>query len=124
MLVRFHAPAVWETVTAAGLPGQLYLEPVQQRTMALVGFPPANFLPGTLESANGQPRCRTALFESPVETRNGPVSEGPVNVGIRPEIVEHTPRTARLPGLATSRPCDDTHAWRQPVSTRKQPLRL
>ena len=71
-------------VVEAGLPGQLYLEPDQQRTMALVGFPPANFLPGTLESRNGRPQCRTALFEMPVETRNGAVSDGPVNVGIRP----------------------------------------
>lgn len=84
-------------VVESGLPGQLYLEPVQQRTMALVGFPPANFLPGTLDSSNGQPQCRTALFETRVETRNGAVSGGPVNVGFRPESLHISSNGASPP---------------------------
>ncbi len=70
-------------VVASGLPSALYDRPGSARTMALVGFPPANFLAGRLERRDGMTYCVTHLFETPVATAGA--GDGPVSVGIRPE---------------------------------------
>ncbi len=73
-------------IVEAGEPERLYRDPTHARTMALVGFPPANFLPGSLERHDGGLVCRTTLFHLPVrlESRVNDVV-GAVAVGIRPE---------------------------------------
>jgi ABC-type sugar transport system ATPase subunit len=50
------------TIIEAGVPERLYREPENMRTMALVGFPPANFLRGSLQRRNGEVWCATSLF--------------------------------------------------------------
>lgn len=67
-------------------PELLYREPQHAHTMALVGFPPANFLRGTLEQRDGQYWCTTPLFAFPADIA---VSIAPrdVYVGLRPERI-------------------------------------
>lgn len=76
-------------IVESGPPEQLYRRPAQARTMALVGFPGANFLPGALHEEAGTPRCQTSLFDVPVELgAHAPditIAGGEVMVGIRPE---------------------------------------
>jgi ABC-type sugar transport system ATPase subunit len=72
--------------------------------MALVGFPPANFLAGRLERRDGATRCVTDLFDAPVAA--GGV-EGPVVIGIRPEHVRlavNQNGNGRVPAAAISLP--------------------
>ncbi|MDQ3780808.1 MAG: ABC transporter ATP-binding protein [Chloroflexota bacterium] len=72
-------------IVESATPERLYREPEWAQTMALVGFPPANFLEGTVADESGTPWCRTALFSFPIET---PLpNPGPVTVGIRPEAL-------------------------------------
>ena len=74
------------TIVEAGEPVRLYADPRRARAMALVGFPPANFLSGTVERRDGGEWCRTALLEFPVEPDpGGAAPSGPVTVGLRPE---------------------------------------
>lgn len=70
-------------IIESGDPTQLYDRPGRLRTMALVGFPPANFLPGTVERRADGTWCRTGLFEVPVDIADG--LEERVTIGIRPE---------------------------------------
>ncbi len=72
-------------IIEAGEPEHLYREPAWAQTMALVGFPPANFLDGTIEGDEGSQRCRTSLFSFPIATTA--TTSGPVVVGIRPEAM-------------------------------------
>lgn len=72
-------------VVESGNPAGLYDAPANVRTMALVGFPPANFLLGSVRVHNGQTMLETPLFESAVELTL-PI-DGQVVVGIRPEKV-------------------------------------
>ena len=72
------------TIVEDGEPERLYRDPERARTMALVGFPPANFLTATLDVREGGPVCRTALFEFSVQL-GGPRAEDGVVVGVRPE---------------------------------------
>jgi len=82
-------------VVEAGPPDALYHDPERARTMALVGFPPANFLSGTLEARGPQTLCRTALFDVPVELLDGSAA-GPVVVGVRPERLALEPPNGRV----------------------------
>jgi ABC-type sugar transport system ATPase subunit len=72
-------------VVESGFPAGLYDAPANLRTMALVGFPPANFFVGSVRQHNGRAVCQTALFEAPVAL-TAPI-EGQVIIGIRPEHV-------------------------------------
>jgi ABC-type sugar transport system ATPase subunit len=73
-------------IVEAGEPERLYREPERVRTMALVGFPPTNFLDGTLELRGDAAWCRTRLFDFPVRLATGAgVGAGTVLVGLRPE---------------------------------------
>ena len=72
-------------VVESGNPAGMYDAPANVRTMALVGFPPANFLLGSVSILNGQTVLETPLFESAVELTM-PI-DGQVVVGIRPEKV-------------------------------------
>jgi ABC-type sugar transport system ATPase subunit len=82
-------------IIESGEPERLYRQPANLRTMALVGFPPSNFLEGMLEPRNGRGGgadvgawCRTSLFDFPV--RLDPdvgAGAGRVTVGLRPEDV-------------------------------------
>ncbi len=74
------------TVIEAGLPETLYREPGNVRTMALVGFPPANFLRGSLELRDGQSWCITPLFSFPADV-DGATETGDVLIGLRPERI-------------------------------------
>ena len=74
------------SIVEAGPPQSLYREPQHARTMALVGFPPANFLDGVLDFRSATPRCRTPLFEIPVQLApSTPIDGSQVVVGLRPE---------------------------------------
>ncbi|MGI9252596.1 MAG: ABC transporter ATP-binding protein, partial [Thermomicrobiales bacterium] len=75
-------------IVEAGNPTGLYDAPSNMRTMALVGFPPANFLLGSIRNHNGQTLCETTLFEINVELTQ-PI-DGQVVIGIRPERVRVT----------------------------------
>ncbi len=70
-------------IVESGSPSELYDRPNRARTMALVGFPPANFLAGRLERRDGATHCVTELFDVPVAAAQA--ADGPVRVGIRPE---------------------------------------
>lgn len=83
------------TIIESGDPEALYREPRQVQTMALVGFPPANFLRGTLTRRGDAFQCETRLFSFPVdvlsETRGGDVF-----VGVRPERIHMSHRVREL----------------------------
>ena len=77
-------------IVEAGEPERLYRQPGHARTMALLGFPRANLLPGTLTAANGRWRCQTDLFEFAVVAEAGALdgaTDRDVVVGLRPEDV-------------------------------------
>lgn len=74
------------SIIESGHPERLYREPRLVATMALVGFPPANFLPGSLRRVNDDLICETELFQFPAEVRDG-VATTDVIVGIRPERI-------------------------------------
>ena len=69
---------------------EIYWHPQHLRTMELLGYPTSNLLSGKLVVQSNQVRCRTSLFEFPVEL-NQPDSAGPgledVTVVIRPQDV-------------------------------------
>ena len=67
-------------------PEALYRRPTHAHTMALVGFPPANFLRGTLEHRGDQYWCTTPLFAFPAEV-SAPNAPRDVYVGLRPERI-------------------------------------
>lgn len=89
-------------IVESGPPERLYRRPGHARTMALVGFPGANFLPGTLHEDAGSLQCRTSLFDVPVQLDGGEPGNLPggsdVVVGIRPEelLIDAGPATDRL----------------------------
>jgi len=77
-------------IVESGEPERLYRLPGHLRTMELVGFPRANFVPGTLRGVDGALRCETRLFDAPVRFEPGPrldFEETAVSVGVRPEDV-------------------------------------
>jgi ABC-type sugar transport system ATPase subunit len=74
------------TIIESGLPEQLYREPRNVGTMALVGFPSANFLQGSLERRGGETWCSTRLFDFPADLPTER-SNRDVLVGIRPERI-------------------------------------
>lgn len=67
-------------------PEQLYRSPQHAHTMALVGFPPANFLRGTLEHRGDQYWCTTPLFAFPADI-SASGAHRDVYVGLRPERI-------------------------------------
>lgn len=67
-------------------PELLYRTPQHAHTMALVGFPPANFLRGTLEHRGDQYWCVTPLFAF-LAAIASPNAQRDVFVGIRPERI-------------------------------------
>lgn len=73
-------------IVEEGPPEEIYRNPSHQRSMALVGFPPANFLPGRIEAMADGAICRTQLFALPVRLSDGGDGSD-VIVGIRPEAV-------------------------------------
>ncbi len=75
-------------VVETGHPAGMYDAPASLRTMSLVGFPPANFLLGSIRTHNGETLLETPLFEAPVDL-TAPI-DGQVVVGIRPEKVRVT----------------------------------
>ena len=81
------------TIGESGLPEALYREPGNVRTMALVGFPPANFLQGSLEQRDGAVWCSTALFAFPTALTSESPASGDVLVGVRPERIHLSHRT-------------------------------
>jgi ABC-type sugar transport system ATPase subunit len=76
-------------------PESLYREPQHAHTMALVGFPPANFLRGTLEHRDGQYWCATPLFAFPADIASPEVPRD-VYVGLRPERIHLSHRIGEV----------------------------
>jgi ABC-type sugar transport system ATPase subunit len=89
------------TIIEHGLPETLYHEPRNLGTMALVGFPPANFLRGSLERRDGAIWCATSLFAFPADVPSN-TPPGDVVVGFRPERIHLSCRTGDQDG-ATGR---------------------
>ncbi len=87
------------TIIESGVPERLYREPHDVRTMALVGFPPANFLAGSLEQQDGRTVCVTSLFAFPVDVANGSPASN-VLVGVRPERIHLAHRAADADGAS------------------------
>ena len=78
------------TVLEHGVPETLYREPRHMGTMALVGFPPANFVRGSLERRDGENWCTTSLFAFPADVSSASASGSQsrdVMVGFRPERI-------------------------------------
>ena len=78
------------TVLEHGVPESLYREPRHMATMALVGFPPANFVRGSLERRDGESWCTTSLFAFSADVSSASVSGSQprdVMVGFRPERI-------------------------------------
>jgi ABC-type sugar transport system ATPase subunit len=81
------------TIIEAGSPERLYRAPSRAGTMVLVGFPPANFLPGSLERRGSATWCRTPLFSFVAELPGVPAHDrDDVLVGVRPESLHLTHR--------------------------------
>jgi ABC-type sugar transport system ATPase subunit len=80
-------------VAEAGPPERLYESPARAATMRLLGFPGANFLPGTLTSRNGSRWCSAGALSFPVELSR-PLPDGDVAVGLRPEAIHLNGRQA------------------------------
>ena len=74
------------SIVESGPPERLYRHPRAVATMALVGFPPANFLRGTLEHRGDDATCNTPLFRFSADIADNRAS-GDVIVGLRPERV-------------------------------------
>jgi len=85
------------TVIEHGLPETLYREPRNLGTMALVGFPPANFLRGSLERRNDETWCVTELFTFAAEVPSN-AAPGDVIVGFRPERIHLSHHTGNQDG--------------------------
>jgi ABC-type sugar transport system ATPase subunit len=75
------------TMIEHGSPETLYREPRNLGTMALVGFPPANFLRGSVERRDGAIWCATSLFAFPADVPAN-TAAGDVIVGFRPERIQ------------------------------------
>jgi ABC-type sugar transport system ATPase subunit len=91
MLARTLAVLDNGAIIDTGTPERIYRQPRDARTMKLVGFPEANFIPGTLETIGTTLQCKTGLFEFPIHrTEHNPqfvVHGQKVLLGIRPEHV-------------------------------------
>jgi ABC-type sugar transport system ATPase subunit len=74
------------SVIEHGLPETLYRDPHNVGTMALVGFPPANFVRGSLERRDGELWCTTPLFAFLADVEFDRPSTD-VIVGFRPERI-------------------------------------
>jgi ABC-type sugar transport system ATPase subunit len=85
------------TVIEHGLPETLYREPRNLGTMALVGFPSANFLRGSLERRDDETWCATELFTFAAEVPSN-AALGDVIVGFRPERIHLSHRTRNQDG--------------------------
>ena len=78
------------TVIEHGVPETLYREPRTMGTMALVGFPPANFLRGSLERRDGETWCTTSLFAFPADVSSTSAAGSQprdLMIGVRPERI-------------------------------------
>jgi len=85
------------TIIEHGVPETLYREPRSLGTMALVGFPPSNFLGGTLERRGDAIWCVTSLFEFPADVPSN-TAPGDVIVGFRPERIHLSHHTGSQDG--------------------------
>jgi ABC-type sugar transport system ATPase subunit len=74
------------SVIEHGLPEALYRDPHHVGTMALVGFPPANFVRGSLQGRDGELWCTTPLFAFLADVQSDRASTD-VIVGFRPEQI-------------------------------------
>ena len=74
------------SVIEHGLPEALYRDPHNVGTMALVGFPPANFVRGSLQRRDGEVWCTTPLFAFLADVEFDRASTD-VIVGFRPERI-------------------------------------
>jgi ABC-type sugar transport system ATPase subunit len=74
------------SVIEHGLPENLYRDPHNAGTMALVGFPPANFVNGSLQRGTGELWCTTSLFAFLADVQFDRASSD-VIVGFRPEQI-------------------------------------
>jgi len=74
------------SVIEHGLPENLYRDPHKVGTMALVGFPPANFVRGSLQRRDGELWCTTSLFAFLTDVKFDRASTD-VIVGFRPERI-------------------------------------
>jgi ABC-type sugar transport system ATPase subunit len=74
------------TIIESRPPDAIYRQPRTVQSMALVGFPRANFLRGSLSRRDGDIGCTTSLFVFPTDLRDMPES-GDVIAGVRPERV-------------------------------------
>ncbi len=68
----------------------VYLQPKQLRTMALLGYPRANLIPGVLARRDRQLWCQTKLVEFPV-AGTAAADEQAVTVAIRPQDLVMNP---------------------------------
>jgi ABC-type sugar transport system ATPase subunit len=75
------------SVIEHGLPETLYRDPRNVGTMALVGFPPANFVRGSLQRRDGESLCTTSLFVFSADVQADRASSD-VIVGFRPERIQ------------------------------------
>lgn len=88
-------------IVEIGPPAQLYDAPARASTMRYVGFPQANFLPGSLKNGGSGLTVQTPIFDVALPA-NGPKPSGDIAVGVRPEhinIADATP-TGMLAGQA------------------------
>jgi ABC-type sugar transport system ATPase subunit len=81
------------TIIESGSPERIYREPRSVGAMALVGFPPANFLQGSLQHRTDATVCTTPLFTFAADLPNGTHSTD-VLVGVRPEWLRLAHRDA------------------------------
>jgi ABC-type sugar transport system ATPase subunit len=89
------------SVIEHGLPENLYRDPHNVGTMALVGFPPANFVRGSLQRRDGELWCTTSLFAFLADVHFDRGSTD-VIVGFRPERIR-IPHSAGDPDGADGR---------------------
>jgi ABC-type sugar transport system ATPase subunit len=85
------------SVIEHGLPEALYRDPHNVGTMALVGFPPANFVRGSLQRRDGELWCTTPLFAFLADVQFDRASTD-VIVGFRPERIRLSHAGSELDG--------------------------
>jgi multiple sugar transport system ATP-binding protein len=82
-------------------PLRVYEHPVSTFVGGFIGNPPMNFLPVTVETADGQPRARVGGHAFPAPDELGALTGRPLLAGIRGENV--APSTGRVAGAVPSR---------------------
>lgn len=75
----------------AAAPRELYRRPANRFVAGFIGAPAMNFVPGTLQVADGQRRLHAPYFTLELDAGPLPRNAGNVLLGVRPQHIQFTP---------------------------------